>query len=287
MASFAGLSFGKSGAAEAAPSPTVVYRRRRTEPALVSSPEQKAARRRNGAVRAPSPEAHPRRRNGAARAPSPEAHPRPSGDVAAQAHPRPRGDVAAREPTCRVDYQRRLRHRVVVAAMGAPDDGDDAASRLREIGRVELSVEPTASCDALRTRVAELLGVPVASFWLTLDKRLLEGSWCLGTFGILRSGAVVRLLPRAAELFTPALFAAPDVRALCAAVARDAVEAALREADDRAAEAAAAELRAAMADVVDASLPRRASTASRATAGRRTRGLGWTGGTRLLASERH
>ena len=135
--------------------------------------------------------------------------------------------------------------------------------------------------------VAELLGVPVASFWLTLDKRLLEGSWCLGTFGILRSGAVVRLLPRAAELFTPALFAAPDVRALCAAVARDAVEAALREADDRAAEAAAAELRAAMADVVDASLPRRASTASRATARRRTRGLGWTGGTRLLASERH
>ena len=275
MASFAGLSFGKSGAAEAAPSPTVVYRRRRTEPALVSSPEQKAARRRNGAARAPSPEAHPPRRNGAARAPSPEAH------------PRPRGDVAAREPTCRVDYQRRLRHRVVVAAMGAPDDGDDAASRLREIGRVELSVEPTASCDALRTRVAELLGVPVASFWLTLDKRLLEGSWCLGTFGILRSGAVVRLLPRAAELFTPALFAAPDVRALCAAVARDAVEAALREVDDRAVEAAAAELRAAMADVVDASLPRRASTASRATAGRRTRGLGWTGGTRLLASERH
>ncbi|KAH8055084.1 translation release factor [Aureococcus anophagefferens] len=61
--------------------------------------------------------------------------------------------------------------------MGAPDDGDDAASRLREIGRVELSVEPTASCDALRTRVAELLGVPVASFWLTLDKRLFEGSW--------------------------------------------------------------------------------------------------------------
>ena len=159
---------------------------------------------------------------------------------------------------CSSPEQKRLRHRIAIAAMGCRSGGDAAdGASLEEIGRLNLSVEPTASCDLLRTRVSQLLKVPVESFWLVYERRLLQGAWCLGTFGVYKSGVVVHLMPRQPGIFGPELFAPNDVRTFVVEeILHRAVDAAVREATRRAEAARVARLNAAMVDVVHASLPR-------------------------------